>query len=42
MKAIPFMNLVKQYALSKGLRFFTWVDQRQAIVMYEGYASKNN
>lgn len=40
--ALPFMRLVKMFADAKGLRFFTWKEQINAIVLYELNASKLN
>ncbi|MFL5809219.1 MAG: hypothetical protein ACJ749_06830 [Flavisolibacter sp.] len=42
MKAIPFMALVKQYALARGLDFFTWADMVIAKNLYIEHARINN
>lgn len=33
--AIPYMTLVKQFALAKGLRFFTWPEMQHAAILYD-------
>jgi hypothetical protein len=42
MKAIPFMALVKQYANSRGLPFFTWSEMVIAKNLYIEHARINN
>lgn len=36
--AIPFMTIVKQFALARGLKFFTCKDQMNAVKYYESVA----
>lgn len=41
-KALPFMVQVAQFAQAKGLRFFTWKEQKNAIELYLTVASVQN
>lgn len=40
--ALPFMRVVAQFAKARGLRFFTWAEQMNAIQLYESNAAKLN
>lgn len=40
--AIPYIMLVRQFALAKGLRFFTWMDFTNASKLYLETAKDNN
>jgi hypothetical protein len=40
--ALPYMILVAQFARAKGLRFFTWAEQMNAITLYESNAARYN
>jgi hypothetical protein len=40
--ALPFMKVVAQFAHAKGLKFFTWQQQLNAITIYEANASVLN
>lgn len=40
--AMPYMVPVAQFARAKGLRFFTWAEQLNAIALYEANAKKLN
>jgi hypothetical protein len=40
--ALPYMKAVAQFARSKGLRFFTWAEQMNAIQLYESNAARLN
>ena len=40
--AVPFIRVVAQFAKAKGLRFFTWAEQVNAIQLYELNAAKLN
>lgn len=32
--AVPYLTIVKQFAIAKGLKFFTWNDMVKASIMY--------
>lgn len=40
--ALPYMVQVAQFARARGLRFFTWAEQLNAITLYESIAKKLN
>jgi len=40
--AIPFFTAVKQYAISRGLPFWTWAQLCIAIRLYKAHAQINN
>lgn len=40
--ALPFMRVVAMFAMAKGLKFFTWNQQQNAIELYEKTAIKLN
>lgn len=40
--AIPFMQIVKQFAFAKGLKFATIKQQNEAILLYNEMAVKKN
>lgn len=40
--AIPYMLLVKQFALAKGIRFFTWEEMVHAAKLYDEKAQFQN
>lgn len=40
--AVPYMRIVAQFARAKGLRFFTWTEQLNAIQLYESNAARLN
>lgn len=42
LKARAYMKPVKQWALSKGIPFFTWSDQRKALARYENFRAGLN
>lgn len=39
LKARAYMRPVMQWAISKGIPFFTWSDQRKALAQYELFRS---
>lgn len=41
-KANQYMKPVRQWALSAGLPFFTWKDQRKALAQYEIFRAQLN
>ena len=42
MPAVPYMMLVKMYAESHGLKFWTASEQKIAIASYEEFAKRRN
>jgi len=40
--ALPFMRVVAQFARARGLKFFTWPEQLNAIQIYESNAARLN
>ncbi len=40
--AIPYFKALRMFALSKGLRFFTWNEQLNAMDLYKSFAERNN
>lgn len=40
--AMSYMAIVKNYALSRRLKFFTWTQQQIAMRLYEEHAIINN
>lgn len=40
--AQAYLRPIRQWALSEGLPFFTWKEQRQAMCWYELFRSKWN
>jgi hypothetical protein len=42
MPAIPYIQLVKNYAIARGLNFFTWKEMEIAFRLYNAHASINN
>jgi hypothetical protein len=41
-KAIPYILVVKQFAIARNLRFFTWAEMVVAIQLYEAEAVRLN
>lgn len=40
--AIPYMLLVKQFAMARRLPFFTWEEMKLAAMLYDEKAKMNN
>lgn len=40
--AVPYLRIVGMFARARGLRFFTWAEQLNAIQLYESNAARLN
>jgi hypothetical protein len=40
--AVPYINLVRQYAKANGIKCFTWAELKIAIQLYEARAERDN
>lgn len=42
MKAIPYLNPVRMWAISNGIKYFTVEDQKRALARYELFQAIKN